>query len=173
MEQGEVERFISEERIRGIDGLGSDVLRLLGARFNVQVVIVGIVSDFTYVTTSEPTPVVGVTTRLVDPRNGRLLWSCTRTREGSDGETVFGMGRIQSLSRLSEAVLDGIADELAGAAGEIADLLEHRGGAAPVIGPIGPKTEGAGVPTAGSDEERDEVRRAVRRHWEMIKKAKP
>lgn len=168
VEPGEVEKFILEERIRGVDGLTVDVLRSMAQRFKTDIVVVGTVNEFGYVPLQESVPVVGVSLRLVEPHGGRLLWSCTRTREGTDGESVFGIGKVHSLARLSEVVVADISREMGAAAAEIAASLERPEivdtPATRKTVPNGGKTE---VPTV--DEDREEVHRTVKRHWQSIK----
>jgi TolB-like protein len=46
-------------------------------------------------------PAAALSLRLVDGRDGRVLWAATLARAGNDTETVFGLGRIRTLDELS------------------------------------------------------------------------
>ncbi len=170
VEPGEVERFVEEERIRGVDNLNRDVLRTMASRFRLQMVVVGVVDEFGYVQLGEQVPVVGLTIRVIDARSGRLVWSTTLSREGTDGEIVFQIGKIRSVSRLAEEVVDDICGHLAASREEIAASFAQgeRVAAIPVDRPTRLEPT-ASEPSPGSDDEREEVRRAVKRHWEIIK----
>ncbi|MBI2930246.1 MAG: hypothetical protein HYY16_01225 [Planctomycetes bacterium] len=171
IEQGEVERFITDERIRGIDGLNVDTLRTLSRRFSAQLVVIGVVSEFDYVQIGEAVPVVGLSVRIVDPRTGRLAWSCSRTREGTDDEGLFGSGKILSLARLSEVVIQDIIGEMSSSSPDISRSLQRpETPAAPVpSGPEPPVAVTVEATPAGTDEDKEDVHRAVKRHWQLIK----
>lgn len=173
VEPGEVERFIDEERIRGVDALNREVLASMGTRFNAQLIVIGVVNEFGLAQTGESVPVIGLSIRIVEPRTGRLVWSCTRTREGNDSETVFQIGKIVSLARLTDVIVDDLARELGGATKEIAQHIgnvERPEREPAVTPPAGEGPPGAAAPAApqAADEEREEVKRAVKRHWQMI-----
>jgi TolB-like protein len=46
-------------------------------------------------------PAAAVSLRLVDARDGYVLWAATQARAGNDRETVFGLGRVHTLEELS------------------------------------------------------------------------
>jgi hypothetical protein len=114
---------------------------------------------------------VGLSVRLVNPRNGITVWSCTRSREGNDGESVFGIGKVHSISKMSEIVVDDICGQMAPAAADIAKLLERKGGEIePIVKPLDDEAVRPAAPDA--DEEQEEVRRAVKRHWQLIEESR-
>ena len=55
---------------------------------------------------------VGVSTRLIDPKNGRILWVGSHFRDGADHETIFGWGRESSLARVAQEVVSDLVTRM-------------------------------------------------------------
>jgi TolB-like protein len=104
-EPGRVKKATKERRIRTTRDIDLDAAKWLGEILNLDLILVGSVLDFeTQESQNKQVPVVTVTLRLVHANTGMTLWAAYRSRKGDDGETLFGWGRITSLSQLANAV---------------------------------------------------------------------
>jgi len=113
-EMGEVEKTLRSLRIRTTAELDSSRLRNLGEQLNVQVVIVGSVDEYELCQESGRTvPAVAISARMLQVQTGDILWAISHTRDGDDWETVFGFGRIISLSQLAQIVISEMVESLA------------------------------------------------------------
>ena len=116
-DMGEVENSLRRLRIRTAAEMDLSKLKSLGEQLGVQVVIIGSVYEYDLRQVRSGTvPVVALSARMLDVQTGEILWAVSHTRDGDDWETVFGFGRIISLSRLARIVvsevLESLTDEL-------------------------------------------------------------
>lgn len=113
LELGEVERFLIRNRIRSTSQVDLRLLSAMGRELGVDAVLLGIVDEYGYrVMSGEQIPVVGVSLRLLDTRTGGILLAASYSRSGVDSETVFTMGRIRSLTQLTDRVVTDIVEKL-------------------------------------------------------------
>jgi len=116
-DMGEVENSLRRLRIRTAAEMDLSKLKTLGEQLGVQVVIIGSVYEYDLrQVRGGAIPVVALSARMLDVQTGDILWAVSHTRDGNDWETVFGFGRIVSLSRLAGIVvsemLGSLTDEL-------------------------------------------------------------
>lgn len=78
-----------------------------GSLVGAPYLLAGRVTEYTYKAGVGETPVIGVTTRLIDASNGAVVWSATRTATG--GGNWF---QEDSLSRLAVMLCKDLADSL-------------------------------------------------------------
>ena len=50
-------------------------------------------------------PVVAISIRMLEVQTGDILWAVSNARDGDDWETIFGFGKIVSLSQLAQKVV--------------------------------------------------------------------
>jgi TolB-like protein len=113
LELGEVERFLIRNRIRSTSQVDLRLLSAMGRELGVDAVLLGIVDEYGYrVMSGEQIPVVGVSLRLLDTRTGGILLAASYSRSGMDSETVFAMGRIRSLTQLTDRVVTDMVEKL-------------------------------------------------------------
>ena len=113
-ETGEVEKFLRTLRIRTTTELDSSKLQQLGEQLNVQAIIVGSVDEYELLNEKGTTvPVVGVNMRMLEVQTGDTLWVSSNTHDGNDWVTIFGFGKIISLSELAQIVISEMVDSLA------------------------------------------------------------
>ncbi|MEZ5065361.1 MAG: hypothetical protein R3B81_11555 [bacterium] len=103
VDAGEVERVLGSEPWLLLDRVPLELIERFGAELNAQALIVGSVLAFgERAGGGEPVPEVSVSLRLLTVPGGRVIWSAVDSRDGTNGETVFGIGREGSLERLAE-----------------------------------------------------------------------
>lgn len=107
VEPGAVYSAMGDIGLRNIYGLDPDTIEQLQAKIGpVEVFVVGLVQEFSDVRIGPVTyPVVSVSARIIDGRNGEIIWSGSASRSGADTEKVFGFGAIHSRSKLARAVV--------------------------------------------------------------------
>jgi TolB-like protein len=107
MELGEVEKVLIEERVRNTGEIEIAVAKKLGEKLNVDYLILGSVVEYKLVHIgNNDYPVIGITARAIDTKTGQLVWSDHQYGRGNQREKIFGIGRIVSLSQLSELIVD-------------------------------------------------------------------
>jgi hypothetical protein len=109
VEPGRVEEALSREPWLMIDRIPPDLVDTLGAEMGADAILLGAV--LAYGLRDGPDgalPEVAISLRLLETPGGRVLWSAVHSRGGSDGETVFGLGRVTSLERLAADVVEEI-----------------------------------------------------------------
>ena len=104
---GNVKKFIVRERIIVRNGIGSDYIKLIGKRLNVDAVIIGCVKEYESEGKKKTAqiPVISVDARMIHVDSCSILWIGQNYRRGDDYETIFGIGRIRSLANLSRRVV--------------------------------------------------------------------
>jgi len=111
VDPGVVEQTVLENRLRLTDRLPLETLQKLGAALGVDYLIVGSVNEFAMVQDGiEIVPTVSVTVRMVSCATGAIMWAATHSRRGDDDESVFQIGRIDTLEELSAVTAREIAD---------------------------------------------------------------
>ena len=112
-EVGEVENTLRDLRVRTTAELNSSKRQNLGEHLNVRVIIVGSVDEYeARQARSGTVPVVSISARMLDVQTGDILWTISHTHDGNDWETVFGFGKIISLSQLAQIVISEMVESL-------------------------------------------------------------
>lgn len=125
IDPGEVMAALVEERIRLATSIPRKTLKALGQRLDVTHFILGIVHEYTMQRMSGSggsgeVPIVSLTLRILDAQSGDIVWATSAARRGNDSETVFGIGRIDSIEQLAQVTAQEIADNFS------ATLKENR-----------------------------------------------
>jgi TolB-like protein len=102
VDPGLVETVILEKRLRFTDRLSLEQLQEMGERLSVEYLLVGTVNEFDFVNDGNVRlPSVSISLRIVTCANGKMVWASTHSKRGDDAETVFGLGRVESLEQLA------------------------------------------------------------------------
>ncbi len=112
-EAGEIEKSLRRLRIRTTAELDLAKLQELGQQINARTVIVGSVDEYEVrQERAESIPIVAVNARMLDTETGDILWAASHVHDGDDWETVFGFGKITSLSQLAKTVISEMVESL-------------------------------------------------------------
>ena len=102
LDPGLVETVILEKRLRFTDRLPLDTMTELGERLSVHYLLLGSVNEFDFISDrNDKLPSVSISLRIVECNSGRIIWAATHSRRGDDEETVFGLGRVETLEQLA------------------------------------------------------------------------
>lgn len=102
VDPGQVEQAIQSERIRFSDRLSPETLHALAAALGVKYVFVGTVSEYAFVREAgADVPSVSFSLRMIACDTGNIVWAATHAKRGDDSETVFTLGRIDTLEELT------------------------------------------------------------------------
>lgn len=118
IEPGEVASVLSQERIRLATNISKETLQKIGKSLGVRLFMIGIVNEYDMQLASGAggsgqVPIIAVSLRIIDAESGDIVWAINAPRRGTDTETVFGMGRIQSMDRLAQKTAEEIAKAFA------------------------------------------------------------
>ena len=103
VDPGELRRVLIEHDIQPLFGLSLAQLRELRELLGVDGVLDG--SVLTYDAAAQP-PTIDLIGRLRDARTGKVLWSATTRRHGSQTRTVYDLGRIYGAARLTRGAVE-------------------------------------------------------------------
>lgn len=111
---GNIKSFLVNERIVVRTGIDLDTIILMGKRLDVDAVFLGQVDE--YIGGDEGgravVPVVSVSLRVVDTRNGRILFMADYRKTGDDYISVLDFGKIRSVGELTERVVGEIVEAI-------------------------------------------------------------
>ena len=112
--QGNVKNFIVQERIIIRKGIGADHIKLIGKRLNVDAIIIGCIKKYESEGKVQDVqiPVISVDVRMIHTDSCSIFWIGQNYRRGDDYETIFGIGRIRSLSALSRKVVNELIETI-------------------------------------------------------------
>lgn len=106
IDPGVVHEALVQERVRLATAIPRANLISLGERLGVDIFIIGIVHEYAMQRATGAggvgdVPAISLTLRALDAKSGEILWALSANKRGNDRESVFGIGRINSLDRLS------------------------------------------------------------------------
>lgn len=106
VEPGEVAAALAEARVRLATSMPKATVIKLGKDLGVDLLMLGVVHEhemkrFTGAGGSGESPVVAISVRILETKTGNIVWAANINRAGNDRETVFGMGRVQSINELA------------------------------------------------------------------------
>lgn len=105
-EPGNVREFMIKEGMLTIGEIDIENLKMMSEQLGLEAVIVGTVEEFDEgLTLSPKVPVVSITARMVEPGSGKIIWSAKNKRSGEDYVAVFGIGRVRSITSLTQLVI--------------------------------------------------------------------
>lgn len=106
VDPGQIEDALAQEPWLLMDRVPPDLVDRLGQQLGADALLLGSLLAYGYREDSDGrTPQVSLSLRLLEVPGGRILWSAVHSRDGADGEWLFGMGREQSLERLAATTL--------------------------------------------------------------------
>ena len=101
-EPGRVRKAVMEKRIRTTRDMDIEAIKWLGENLEVDLILAGSVLEFSIQeSANKKVPMVTVISRLVQADTGVTVWAAYQSRQGDDKESLFGWGRIDSLSELA------------------------------------------------------------------------
>ncbi len=104
LEENDMNAFLLKERIRTSGYVSKDTAMKIGDELKVKAILTGSVNSFG----GKDNPHAGFTAYLVDASDGSLAWANHAAATGEDFEKILGLGRINTLDRLSDRVLDAL-----------------------------------------------------------------
>ena len=110
IDPGVVEEALSREPWLLTDRIPPDLVDKLGEAMGADALLVGAVLAHGYRDEQwgGSVPEFSVSLRLLEIPGGRLRWSANHSRDGADGETLFGFGRVSTLEQLVARTLQEI-----------------------------------------------------------------
>jgi TolB-like protein len=101
VEMGEVDAALRELRVRKTGSLSKEQMQQLAQELGADHLMVGTILEAGATSTPEGSvPSLGVTLRLLDGTDGRVVWATVHVRTGEDTEKIFGWGRENDFEQL-------------------------------------------------------------------------
>jgi hypothetical protein len=99
---GAVESALNQEPWLLLDRVPPDVLERLSRSLHVDALVVGALQTYGYRDAgSDRVPQVSLSLRLLTGSGARVEWTGVHSRDGDDGQWLFGFGRVHSLEQLA------------------------------------------------------------------------
>lgn len=112
-DMGEVESSLRRLRIRTTAEIDLSKLKTLGDELDIQTIIVGSIDEYELRQGKAGLiSVVSVNARMLDVGTGDILWAINNAHDGEDWETIFGFGKVISLSQLAQIVVSEMVEGL-------------------------------------------------------------
>jgi TolB-like protein len=102
LKENEMNVFLLKERIRNAGCVSKDTAMKIGNELKVNMILTGAVSTFS----GGDHPRAGFMACLINTADGSIIWANHAAAYGEDFESILGIGKIGSLNKLSERVLD-------------------------------------------------------------------
>lgn len=145
VEPGLVYSALTSESIRLNEGITLDICKKLQPRLNADAFIIGMVEDYGEVRIGPDSyPSISFSARLVDAHTADILWAATISKTGAERVTVFDIGRISSIGKLSKLAVKAMADSLASNTGAISSGMKLQ------PGQVTRNSEGTGATTTAA-----------------------
>lgn len=111
VDPGAVEAALGREPWLLLDRIPPDLVERFGSELSADALLVGALLAYGYRDTGgERVPQISLSLRLVATPGGQVLWSSVHSRDGQDGEWLFGFGRVHALEQLaSRTVAEALA----------------------------------------------------------------
>jgi hypothetical protein len=104
VDPGAVEEALSLEPWLIFDRIPPDLVNRLGEQLHADAMLVGAILGSGYRQSGgDRVPHFSISLRLLETPGGRVLWSVVHSRDGTDGEWLFGFGRVHNLEQLIES----------------------------------------------------------------------
>ncbi len=102
IDPGVVDDVVQRQRIRLTDRIPLETLQSLGASLGVDYVFVGSVNEYQMSKDAQDmVPTVSIALRMVSCGTGAIAWASTHSKRGDDAETIFTLGRVETLEELT------------------------------------------------------------------------
>lgn len=107
VDPGAVEEALSLEPWLILDRIPPDLVDRLGEHLDTDALLVGAILGAGYRQSGvDRVPHFSISMRMVRTPGARVLWSVTHSRDGTDGEWLFGFGRVHNLEQLIELTIE-------------------------------------------------------------------
>lgn len=129
VEAGQVEAALEREPWLLLDRIPPDLVDRFGTELGANALLVGSLLAYGYREAGgERIPQVSLSLRLLATPGGRVLWSAVHSRDGADGEWLFGIGRVYSLEQLTTRTLHEMLRTMPAASDSLRTPAMARGG---------------------------------------------
>lgn len=111
VDPGAVEAALALEPWLLLDRIPPDLVQRFGTELGADALLVGALLTYGFRESGgERIPQVSLSLRLVGTPGGQVLWTSVHSRDGRDGEWLFGFGRVHALEQLaSQTVAEALA----------------------------------------------------------------
>lgn len=107
VDPGAMEAALAQEPWLIFDRIPPELLDRLGEQLGADALLVGAILGSGYRQDgAEQVPHVSFSLRLLQVPGGRVLWGVVHSRDGTDGEWLFGFGRVHNLEQLLERSIE-------------------------------------------------------------------
>ncbi len=104
---GDIREFLIKQRIKDTGMISRSTLTMLRNQFKLDAVFIGVVRKYEF---KGEIPVVNFTIRLIDTKEGKILWQVALEKTGEDYVKILNIDRIRSLNKLVQRMVINFLD---------------------------------------------------------------
>jgi len=112
VEYGEIRRLCVELRVRSKGELEFKNIKALSEALGTSRILLGSVDDYTDGTRASSVPKVGITARLLDARENRILWYNTLELSGEEDIVAFDWGSVGQVDKLAYKAVSELVEQM-------------------------------------------------------------
>ena len=106
LDEESLDTLLIKERVRSTGYISKELANKVGEEFNVKAIFVGDVNSFY----GGSNPRVGFSARLINASDGSIIWADHASATGEDFVGILGLGRIGTIEKLTNRVLNKLLD---------------------------------------------------------------
>jgi hypothetical protein len=127
VDAGAVEAALSTEPWLLFDRIPPDLIERFGEQLSADAILVGAILGYGYRPGGgDEIPHCSMSLRLLQVPGGRVLWSAVHSRDGADGEWLFGLGRVRNVEQLAASAIVEITKTFPSINPAVSDTLTAR-----------------------------------------------
>jgi TolB-like protein len=112
VEYGEIRKLCVELKIRNKGELEFKNIKAISEALGTYMILLGSVDDYVYGTKSSAVPNVGISVRLLDARENRILWYNKLQLSGEEDIIAFDWGNVRQVDKLAYKAVSELVREL-------------------------------------------------------------
>jgi TolB-like protein len=112
VEYGEIRKLCVELKIRNKGELEFKNIKAISEALGTYMILLGSVDDYVYGTKSSAVPNVGISVRLLDARENRILWYNRLQLSGEEDIIAFDWGNVRQVDKLAYKAVSELVREL-------------------------------------------------------------
>ncbi|GBE41939.1 MAG TPA: hypothetical protein ENH50_07515 [Nitrospirae bacterium] len=112
VEYGDITKAYVELRIRNKSGLEFKNIKALSEALGTYGILLGSVDDYSYGTNASSVSKVGITARLLDARENKILWYNSLQLSGEEDTVAFDWGSVKQVDKLAYKAVSELVENM-------------------------------------------------------------
>lgn len=107
VDMGNIRDFFVRQRVRIKGEIDLDTISMLGSQLGIDAVFLGIVEEYYQDIGGKggTSPQLAFSVRMLNTKNGSILWKCYHSRTGDDYNIILDWGKVRTINLLAKKVI--------------------------------------------------------------------